>query len=268
MRNKTIGIIGTGNVGHALAVRLIATGYTVKVANSRGPHTLIAFENTTKAKAVPLSAVAADADMLIIAIPFGKIRELTSTLHLPEKVVVVDTGNYYPERDGTIAEIEEGMPETQWVSAQLGVPVVKAFNNIMASSLASNWKPAGIKNRIALPVAGDDQLARNEVKALVEELGFTAYDAGDLSDSWRQQPGEPAYCTDPSLSELLLLLARANRKKAMANRDKAAKLMARIPPTFTGQQLVRASRLSAGLDIWQPKSWAAMLQLIWTILRA
>jgi predicted dinucleotide-binding enzyme len=116
---------------------------------------------------------------------------------VPDSVVVVDTGNYYPQqRDGRIDAIEDGTTESRWVSEQLGRPLVKAFNNIYAQHLLERGKRKGATGRIALPVAGDDPSAKDVVIRLLDELGFDGVDAGGLDDSWRQQPGTPVYGSD------------------------------------------------------------------------
>jgi predicted dinucleotide-binding enzyme len=261
MKQQQIGLIGAGNVGSALAQRLVELGHRVQVANSRGPQSLQAFAQQTGAKAVSVQQVALDIDLLILAIPLGSVRELQQVLQsIPAGVPVVDTGNYIPLRDGAIAALTQGLPETAWVAQQLGRPVVKAFNSIMAASLATNGRPKGNRDRIALPVAGDVPADRTAIMKLVEELGFTAFDAG--------QPGQPAYCTDPTRAELPPLLVRANRQKAAANRDQAMKLLSKLPPSFPAQDLVRVSRITNGLDMWKPRSWWALLRLGLTLLRA
>jgi predicted dinucleotide-binding enzyme len=132
-----------------------------------------------------------------------------------DHVIVVDTGNYYPShRDGRIEAIEGGTTESRWVAQQLGRPVVKAFNNIFARSLAEGGRPAGTPARIALPVAGDDERARKVVLRLVDELGFDGVDAGSLDESWRQQPGTPVYCTDLDAEGVRRALAQADRARA------------------------------------------------------
>jgi len=116
---------------------------------------------------------------------------------------VIDTNNYYPQRDGRIPELESGeLTESEWVQRHLGRPVVKVFNNIYADHLLNNGRPAGTPGRIGLPVAGDDGAAKRAVMRLVEELGFDAVDGGRLSESWRQQPGSPSYCTDQTADQL------------------------------------------------------------------
>jgi predicted dinucleotide-binding enzyme len=187
---------------------------------------------------------------------------------LPTASPIIDTGNYYPLRDGVITEIKRGMTESDWTSRVLGRPVIKAFNNIVADSLLHKGLPKGSKNRIALPVSGDDAKSKQLVIALLDEAGFDAIDAGPLSESWRYQPGTPAYCPDPTIQQLPLLLQRAKRDKAEENRDQAAKIMAKLPADFPPQELVRVARLSAGLDMLKPRSWMAVLRLGFATLRS
>lgn len=128
--------------------------------------------------------------------------------------MVIDTGNYYPQqRDGRIAEIEDGQPESAWVSAHLGRPVVKAFNNIYAQHLLENGRAAGEPGRMALPVAGADGRAKDVVLALVKELGFDAVDAGSIEESWRQQPGTPVYGSDLDADGVRDALSRASAER-------------------------------------------------------
>lgn len=258
-----IGIIGAGNIGSALAGHFRKLHHVVRIANSRGPETLSRFAQETGATPAAITEVAKGVDLLFIAIPMKSVPSLPKDLlsGLPAASPIIDTGNYYPLRDGTIAEIEDGMAESEWTSRVLGRRVVKAFNNIVADSLVHNGLPKGSKNRIALPVSGDDLSSKKFVMALLDEMGFDAIDAGPLSKSWRHQPGTPAYCSDPTIRQLPLLLQRARRDKAAENRDKAAKLMAKLPPYFPPQDLVRLARLSAGLDALNPRSWAAILRL-------
>jgi len=193
-----IGIIGAGHIGGTLARRLTALGHDVSIANSRGPETLTALANETGAKPVTVPEAARAGEVVIVTIPEKSIPQLPVGLFdgVPGDVVVVDTGNYYPQRDGRIAPIENDTPESRWVSDQLGRPVIKAFNNIYARHLLERGKPRGAAGRIALPVAGDDPRAKQVVIGLVEELGFDGVDAGSLDESWRQQPGTPVYTKD------------------------------------------------------------------------
>ena len=194
-----IGIIGAGQIGSTLARRLAALGYEVSVANSRGPESLAQLANETGARAVTAEQAARAGEVVIVTIPMKNIPRLPAGLFhgVPDSVVVVDTGNYYPQqRDGRIDAIEDGTTESRWVSEQLGRPLVKAFNNIYARHLLERGKPKRATGRIALPVAGDDPSSKDVVIRLLDELGFDGVDAGGLDDSWRQQPGTPVYGSD------------------------------------------------------------------------
>jgi predicted dinucleotide-binding enzyme len=206
-----IGIIGAGNIGGALTRRLCALGHEVAVANSRGPQTLAELAAATGASAVTVPDAARDKDVVVVTIPEKNVPNLPPDLFAgaAAELVIVDTGNYYPQRDGRIAAIEAGMAQSRWVAQQLGRPVVKAFNNIRAQHLLENGRPAGAPDRIALPVAGDDAPAKAVVRALVEELGFDAVDAGGLDESWRQEPGTPVYGTDLDADGVRSALAAA-----------------------------------------------------------
>jgi 8-hydroxy-5-deazaflavin:NADPH oxidoreductase len=211
-----IGIIGAGNIGGTLTRRLAALGHEVFVANSRGPETLADLAKEAGAKAVTAREAATSGDVVIVTIPEKRIPELPKDLFagVPDRVVVVDTGNYYPrQRDGRIAEIEAGLPESRWVEHQLGRPVVKAFNNIYARHLLERGRREGAPDRIALPVAGDNPAAKAIVIRLVEELGFDAVDAGGLDESWRQQPGTPVYTTDFNAEGVKRALKEASNKR-------------------------------------------------------
>jgi predicted dinucleotide-binding enzyme len=136
-------------------------------------------------------------------------------------VVVVDTGNYYPQqRDGRIDEIEDGTTESRWVSRQLGRPVVKVFNNIYARHLLERGRRSGDPKRIALPVAGDDPRAKEIVMRLLDQLGFDGVDAGGLDESWRQQPGTPVYGTDLEAEGVRKALKEARPERSAAFRAK------------------------------------------------
>ena len=193
-----IGIIGAGHIGGNLTRRFTALGHQVFVANSRGAETLKDLAAETGATAVTVQEAARQGEVVVVTIPVKNVPKLPPGLfaNVPESVVVVDTGNYYPQRDGHIAEIESGMTESRWTSQQLGRPVVKAFNNIYAQHILEMGRPAGDPDRIALPVAGDDKTAKAVVLKLIDELGFDGVDAGTLDESWRQQPGTPVYGTD------------------------------------------------------------------------
>jgi 8-hydroxy-5-deazaflavin:NADPH oxidoreductase len=208
-----IGIIGAGNIGGNLTRRLTALGHDVSVANSRGPETLADLATETGATAVPVTEAARDAEVVVVTIPQKAVPDLPAGVldGAADGAVVVDTGNYYPQqRDGRIAEIEEGLPESRWVEKQLRRPVVKAFNGIYADHLLTHGRPEGDPGRIALPVAGDDDEAKQVVMALIDELGFDPVDAGGLDESWRQQPGTPVYGADGSAAGVREGLAAAS----------------------------------------------------------
>jgi predicted dinucleotide-binding enzyme len=265
-----IGIIGAGNIGSALALHFRCLRHTVLIANSRGPETLSQIAQKTGATPVDISESARGVDLLVITIPMKNVPLLPKDLlsDLPSSSPVIDTGNYYPLRDGVITEIKDGMVESEWTSHVVGRPVVKVFNNIVADSLVHKGLPKGSKGRIALPVSGDDVNSKQLVTALLDQMGFDAVDAGPLSETWRYQPGTPAYCSDPTVEQLPSLLERAKRDKAPGNRDKAAKIMAKLPSDFPPQELVRVARLSAGLDALNPRSWIAALRFGFAALRA
>ena len=189
---------------------------------------------------------------------------------LPVSSPIIDTGNYYPLRDGVIPEIARGAIESpSGHSGVLGRPVVKAFNNIVADSLLHKALPKGRRGGSRFLSQETSLKSKQLVTALLDQMGFDAVDAGPLSGSWRYQPGTPAYCPDPTIQQLALTVSNEPRRdKAPRNRDQAAKIMAKLPPDFSPQELVRVARLSAGLDIFKPRSWIAVLHLGLAALRA
>jgi len=257
-----IGIIGAGNIGSVLVRHFRRIGHSVVFANSRGPETLSDLARETGATPVSITKAAEQVDCLIISVPMKSVPLLPNGLlsHLPASVPIIDTGNYYPLRDGRISEIDEGMIESEWTSHVLGRPVLKAFNNITAYSLAKKALAKGSKNRVALPVSGNEICAKQVALDLLDQIGFDPYDAGTLVESWHYQPGTPAYCSDPTLGQLPKLLQNADRDKAPRHRDQAAKMMAKVP-NFPPSELVRLARLSAGLDLMNPRAWLAVLRL-------
>jgi 8-hydroxy-5-deazaflavin:NADPH oxidoreductase len=208
-----IGIIGAGKVGGTLTRLFAAAGHEVFVANSRGPETLAALEAQTGATAVTVEEAARSGEVVVVALPLRSVPELPKGLFadVPASVVAIDTGNYYPERDGQIREIDAGMTSSRWVSEQLGRPVVKAFNSFRSLDMPGRAKPAGAPGRIALPVAGDDANAKAIVIRLVDQIGFDPVDAGTLDESWRQEPGSPAYGAELDATGLRSALAQAQK---------------------------------------------------------
>ena len=211
-----IGIIGAGNIGGTLTRRFTALGHKVFVANSRGPETLADLATETGATPVTIEQAAQAGEVVIVTIPLKNVACLPADLFAktPKNVVVIDTGNYYPQqRNGRIDGIENGLTESQWVEKQLGRPVVKAFNNIYAEHLYELGRPSGSPGRIALPVAGDDPAAKAIVLRLINDLGFDGVDAGGLDESWRQQPDTPVYATDFDADGVRNALAKASKER-------------------------------------------------------
>ena len=210
-----IGVIGAGSMGRILARHLAKRGHHVSIANSRGPESLTALAAEIGATPVSVADAAKAGDIVIIAIPTKAVADLPPALfaNVPSSVVI-DIGNYHPElRDGRIDAIDRGMLDSQWVAQQIGRPVIKTFNNILAKSLLEKGVPKGTKGRIALSVSGDSLKAKAAVLRLVDDLGFDPVDGGDLDNSWRQQPGTPAYCRDLEAAALRHALTEADRSR-------------------------------------------------------
>ena len=211
-----IGVIGAGSMGVILARHLAKRVHHVSIANSRGPESLTALAAEIGATPVSVVDAAKGADIVIVAIPTKAVVDLPRALfaNAPSSLVVIDIGNYHPElRDGGIDAIDRGMLDSQWVAQQIGRPVIKAFNNILAKSLLEKGVPRGTKGRIALSVVGDSLDAKATVLRLVDDLSFDPVDGGDLDNSWRQQPGTPAYCQDLEAAALRRALAEADRSR-------------------------------------------------------
>ncbi|MEU1984443.1 NAD(P)-binding domain-containing protein [Nocardia sp. NPDC019395] len=222
-----IGILGVGYIGKSLSRKLAAAGHDVKVANSRGPETIEADVLATGARAVAATEAVKDVDVVILSIPLNRLPDIAPLIAtVPAETVVVDTSNYYPARDTAIPAIEAGQVESLWAAEQLGRPIVKAWNAIGSGSLAEKGAPAGTTGRIAIPVAADDDTARAVGMALVEDTGFDGFDAGTLAQSWRQQPGAPAYCTDLTREEMPAALAAADAERLPKRRDLAVAIFA------------------------------------------
>jgi predicted dinucleotide-binding enzyme len=211
-----IGIIGAGQIGGTLTRTLSGLGHEVRVANSRDPETLAELAAETGATAVWAADAATDADVVIVSIPQKNVPDLGAGIVAKAKpgAPVIETNNYYPQqRDGRIAAIEDGTPESVWVAEQLGSPVVKVFNGIWWKHLLERGVPAGTAGRIALPIAGEDGPGKRLVFALVDQLGFDPVDGGPLEESWRQQPGTPVYGKDYGVEDTKKALAEAPRER-------------------------------------------------------
>jgi len=235
-----IGIIGAGAIGGGLASKLVKLGHVVSIANSRGPASLQQLATEIGAVAVTIEEATQNKQVIMVAIPQKSIADLPKNpfKQLPKGVVVIETGNYYPNlRDGVIPELEQSGIDSAWVQEQLGVPVVKVFNSIIAESLADLGKPKGANNRIALAVSGDDPAAKEVVFRLVDELGFDPFDMGTIARSWMQQPGSPVYCRDIGLGELKrrvdIMAARSDMKEVVrAKRLSDEALMKKDYPAY------------------------------------
>ena len=191
----TIGFIGSGNIGGTLATLATEAGYDVVVSNSRGPETLADLVDTlgAKARAGTSGEAAAAGDLVVVTIPLGKLDQVPAEALAGN--VVIDTCNYYPERDGAIAALD-GLQTTTSGLVQQHFPaahVVKAFNNIFFKHLGSMQRPAGASDRNTLLIAGDDVAAKASVAAFIDAIGYDVYDTGSMADSWRFQRDQPAY---------------------------------------------------------------------------
>ncbi|OZV72787.1 NADP oxidoreductase [Micromonospora echinospora] len=191
-----IGIIGSGHIGGSLTRRLRDLGHDVTVANSRGPESLRDLAAETGATPGTVDQAARSGDLVVVAVPLKAVPQLPAEAF--EGRVVVDANNYYPQRDGDVPEIaDRSVTSSRWTAEHLkGARLVKAFNNIQAQHLLEKGRPAGAPDRIALPVAADDEEAKRLVMEVVDALGFDPVDAGTLDGSWRQQPDTPVYGTD------------------------------------------------------------------------
>jgi predicted dinucleotide-binding enzyme len=192
---RTIGTIGAGNIGTAVARIAIAAGYDVVLSNSRGPETLadLVAELGPRASADTAEGAATRGDLVVVTIPLKAI-DAVPVEPLAGKVVV-DTNNYYPGRDGQIAELDEHTDTSAGLLQKRlsGSHVVKGFNHIGAADLETAGQPAGTQGRRALAVFGDDNDAVDTVSRWFDELGYDAVAGGPLAESWRIEPGTPGY---------------------------------------------------------------------------
>ncbi|MGH9309618.1 MAG: NADPH-dependent F420 reductase [Vicinamibacterales bacterium] len=217
---KTIGLIGAGNIGSQVARLAIASGYHVVVSNSRGPETLadLVAELGPNARAATPEEAARDGDIVVVTVPLRNYRQVPVE-PLAGKIVI-DTNNYYPQRDGHIKELDDESTTTSEL-LQRHLPasqVVKGFNHIYASQLTTDGLPAGTKNRRALVIAGDDAGAKATVARLLDQFGFDTVDAGPLKEGWRIQRDTPGYGPRRTAEELRKDLAAAKRYRDMASR--------------------------------------------------
>ena len=220
-----IGLIGPGDIGSVIVRKLRDAGYSVKMANERGPESLKDLAAKTGAIPVSIEQVVQDVDILFIVLPQKAIPELPKGLlnKAKKETIVIDVGNYYPFRDGRIDELENGLTESVWVERQIGRPVAKVLNTISSKALMAAGRPAGSRDRVALPISGDNTKAKEIVAQLIDRIGFDSVDAGTIAESWRQQPGSPVYCTNPTKEELQLWLKKADRSSLAIGREKGLK---------------------------------------------
>ena len=210
---STIGLIGAGHIGSQLARLAVQHGYDVVLSNSRGPETLadLVAELGPKARAATPEEAAAAGDIVVVTVPLKNYRQVPVE-PLAGKVVI-DTNNYYPERDGHIPELDdESTTTSELLQAHLPTSkVVKAFNHIYARELTTHGQPPGSPNRRALVIAGNDAQAKSIVADLLDQFGFDSVDVGALSESWRIQRDTPGYGPRRNAAELRADLAAATR---------------------------------------------------------
>ncbi|MFR0693670.1 NADPH-dependent F420 reductase [Enterobacterales bacterium AE_CKDN230030158-1A_HGKHYDSX7] len=189
-----IGIIGAGFIGRALGELAVKSGCEVMLSNSRGPRTLASTAASLGCRVGTVEQAAAFGELVLLAIPFGRYPELPAAAFAGK--VVLDAGNYYPQRDGCIAALEHRQTTTSQMLAQHlpGARVVKAFNAILERDLVADARPAGAVDRRALPIAGDDAQARQAASDLHERFGYDVVDAGVLAEGRRFERARPAYC--------------------------------------------------------------------------
>lgn len=209
----TIGIIGAGRIGSQIARLAVENDYNVVISNSRGPETLSALiaELGPKARAATAVEAAKAGDIVVVTVPLKNYRKVPVE-PLAGKIVI-DTNNYYPQRDGHIPELDnESTTTSELLQAHLpNSKVVKGFNHIYAADLTTHGQPAGARNRRALVIAGDDKDAKARVTHLLDQFGFDTVDAGPLREGWRIQRDTPGYGPRRTAAELRRDLAAAKR---------------------------------------------------------
>jgi predicted dinucleotide-binding enzyme len=212
---KTLGLIGAGHIGGQLARLAVAHGYNVVLSNSRGPDTLTALvkELGPKARAATPAEAAQAGDIVVVTIPLKNYRQVP-VAPLAGKIVI-DTNNYYPARDGHMAELDnESKTSSELLQSYLPASkVVKAFNHAYAKDLTTDGQPAGSKNRRAMAIFADDSTAKTTVTKLIDEFGFDTVDGGALKESWRIQPDTPGSGPRRTAGDLRQDLAAAKRHK-------------------------------------------------------
>jgi len=213
----TLGLIGAGHIGSQLARLAVHNGYDVVISNSRGPETLsgLIAELGPRARAATPVEAARAGDIVVVTIPLKDYR--TVPVEPLRGKVVIDTMNYYPQRDGQIPELDtEKTTTAELLQAHLPQSkVVKGFNHIYAADLTKDGQPAGTKNRRALVIAGNDAQAKATVAHMIDRFGFDTVDAGPLKEGWRIQRDTPGYGPRRNAEELREDLASARRYAEM-----------------------------------------------------
>lgn len=210
-----IGIIGAGFVGRAVAKQAIKAGHQVMLSNSRGPQTLFSLKPMIGCETGTAGEAAIYGEIVVIAVPLTAIGQLP-VAELAGKAVI-DAVNYYPERDGQVAELDQQTTTTsEYLAGFLPQSkITKAFNAIQMTDLETDGLPAGDPERRALPLAGDDKATKQIIVSLYDAFGFDAVDAGALSEGWRFQRAMPSYCVRMTKGELEGVLAQAQRFKPL-----------------------------------------------------
>lgn len=221
-----------------LQKKLSIAGHEVKVNNTDEFDALKTKAEELGVLPSTIQDVVKDFDVVILSVPTIAISSLPKDLfkEVSSDVIVVDTSNYYPFRDGEIEELKAGKVESVWVSEQIGRPVVKAFNNLLAQSLASE------NSTIAMAISGNDEKAKTITSGLVKDAGFDFVDAGNLENSWKHQPGKQAYCTELNASELNKALENADQKAASQIRDNAISELFKLTVPPTNDEVVQFNR--------------------------
>lgn len=211
-----IGIIGAGRIGQALARRWIPAGHDIMLSNSRGPDTIRDIADALRCRAGFAEEAASFGDVTIVAVPFANIEMLPPII--VGRRVVIDTCNYYPDRDGVSPSIEDGS-ETTSGRLQAILPeaaVVKAFNSIRADLLAAGGASLSNGKIHALPIASDHNDAADLVAGLVKDAGLDPVNVGPLAESWRFERARPAYCRPLDAVELRARLMQTDRSDYVA----------------------------------------------------
>ncbi len=243
-----IGVIGAGKIGSILVKNFTRLGHHVSVANKQDVNSLRKLCHATGAQAVTLSEVCQNVEFLFLCVPLVAIPEIARSLKpsLTFSTIVVDTGNYFPPRDGRIEEIEQGQVESVWVAQQIDHPVLKAFNSIIDYYLENGGLPPDSPDRLSLPVSGDSAEAKNKLLHLIAALGFDGFDAGSLKESWRQQMGTPIYCTNLTRSQAIQAIKNANRENSISLREIRTKKLLESSPR-TPEEVLKMTRELQGI---------------------